>query len=78
MTRYDDKARQMEVLIELEKLHNIRFDLLWDYLNFGLLGITDFDDENFVRADDFHKNIDILLKARVPLKREITGNEFVI
>lgn len=78
MTNYNDKSNQMRVLIELEKLQNIRFDILWDYLNFGLLQVDGIDDENFVRADDFHKNIDILLKARTELKREITGNPYEI
>ena len=78
MTNYNDKSNQMRVLIELEKLHNIRFDVLWDYLNFGLLQVENIDDEKFVRADDFHKNIDLLLKSRVDLKREITGNPYEI
>lgn len=75
MPRYD-KARKLEVVIELEKLNNIKFDLLWNYLNFELLRVRSSDDERFVRADTFSENIDTLLRSRVPLKKEVLGEEY--
>ena len=75
MPKYD-KARKLEVIIELEKLDNIRFDLLWNYLNFELLRVRSSDDERFVRADKFNENIEKLLKSRVPLKKEVLGEEY--
>ena len=75
MPRYD-KARKLEVVIELEKLNNIKFDLLWNYLNFELLRVRSSDDERFVRADKFNENIDTLLRSRVPLKKEVLGEEY--
>ena len=75
MTRWT-KDRKLEVIIELEKLDNIRFDLLWNYLNFELLRVRNSDDERFVRADKFSENIDTLLRSRVPLKKEVLGEEY--
>ena len=74
MSRWD-KERKMKVAFELEKLRNIDFNLLWDYLNFELLEVESFEDENFVRADEFHKHIDELLKSRNDLKKEIIGDD---
>ena len=74
MSRWD-KERKMKVAFELEKLRNIDFNLLWDYLNFELLEVESFEDENFVRADEFHKHIDELLKSRNSLKKEIIGDD---
>ena len=75
MTKWT-KDLELEVAIELEKLNNINFDLLWNYLNFKLLDVESSNDEDFVRADEFHKHIDTLLMSRVPLKREIFGDEY--
>ena len=75
MTRWT-KDRKLDVVIELEKLNKVNFNLLWDYLNFELLRVEDLDDERFVRADVFMENIDTLLKSRVPLKKEVLGDEF--
>ena len=74
MSRWD-KERKMKVAFELEKLRNIDFNLLWDYLNFELLEVESFEDEKFVRADEFHKYIDELLKSRNDLKKEIIGDD---
>ena len=74
MSRWN-KERKMKVAFELEKLRNIDFNLLWDYLNFEILEVESFEDENFVRADEFHKHIDELLKSRNSLKKEIIGDD---
>lgn len=74
MGRYD-KSRKIDVLIELEKMRNVDFKLLWDYLNSEILGIEDLDDENFVRADEFFKHLDKLSQHRSSLKFELTRGE---
>lgn len=75
MSRWE-KDRKLSVLIELEKLRNIDFILLWNYLNSELLDANGSKDENFVRADDFHQYIEPLLDSRVDLKKELLGDEF--
>ena len=75
MSRWE-KDRKLSVLIELEKLRNIDFSLLWNYLNSELLDANGSKDENFVRADDFHQYLEPLLDSRVDLKKELLGDEF--
>ena len=70
MSRFD-KSRKIRVLIELEKMRNIDFALLWDYLNSEILEVESIDDENFVRADDFFKYLDMLSNARSSLDFEL-------
>ena len=70
MSRFD-KSRKIRVLIELEKMRNIDFALLWDYLNSEILEVESSDDENFVRADDFFKYLDMLSNARSSLDFEL-------
>lgn len=71
MSRFD-KSRKIGVLIELEKMRNIDFNLLWDYLNSEILEVESIDDEKFVRADDFFEHLDKLANARSSLGFELT------
>lgn len=71
MSRFDN-GRKIRVLVELEKMRDVDFQLLWDYLNSEILGIESIDDENFVRADEFFKHLDKLSNARGKLEFELT------
>lgn len=71
MSRFD-KGRKISVLIELEKMRNIDFALLWHYLNSEIVKVESIDDEQFVRADDFFKYLDMLSNARSSLDFELT------
>lgn len=71
MSRFD-KSRKIRVLIELEKMRNIDFALLWHYLNSEILEVESIDDENFVRADEFFEYLDKLANARSSLDFELT------
>lgn len=71
MSRFD-KGRKISVLIELEKMRNIDFALLWHYLNSEILEVESIDDENFVRADEFFEYLDKLANARSSLDFELT------
>ena len=71
MSRFDN-GRKIRVLVELEKMRDVDFQLLWDYLNSEILGIESIDDENFVRADEFFKYLDKLSNARGKLEFELT------
>ena len=71
MSRFD-KSRKIRVLIELEKMRNIDFNLLWDYLNSEILEVKSIDDEEFVMADEFFKHLDKLANARGRLDFELT------
>ena len=70
-----DKSRKIRTLIELEKMRNIDFALLWDYLNSEVLAVESIDDKEFVRADDFFKYINLLRNARSSLDFELTREE---
>ena len=74
MSRFD-KSRKIRVLIELEKMRNIDFALLWHYLNSEIVKVESIDDEKFVRADDFFKYLDMLSNARSSLDFELTREE---
>lgn len=71
MSRFD-KSRKIRVLIELDKMRNIDFALLWHYLNSEILEVGSIDDENFVRADEFFEYLDKLANARSSLDFELT------
>lgn len=74
MSRFD-KSRKMRVLIELEKMRNIDFNILWDYLNSEILDVKSIDDEDFVTAEDFFKYLEKLINARSSLDFELSRED---
>ena len=71
MSKFDE-GRKIRVLIELEKMKNIDFNLLWNYLNSEILNVKTIDDENFVKADEFFEHLDKLSNERGRLEFELT------
>ena len=70
MSKFDN-GRKIQVLVELEKMRNVDFKLLWDYLNSEILEVESIDDDRFVRADDFFKHLDKLSNERGRLEFEL-------